>query len=103
LAQPVYVEAWVLEVRQREVVAFLAAAAAAEPVVVPFAVPAVVPFVVPAVVPVVVVVPPEQQMANPSTKHQAGLSLSAAELAEVLALIAVFASLQGQHMKALED
>jgi len=91
----------VLEVRQREVVAFLAEAAAAEPVVVPFAVPAVVPFVDPAVVPAVV--PPEQQMANPSTKHQAGLSLSVAELAEEFALIAAAASLQGQHMKALED
>jgi hypothetical protein len=67
----------VLEVRQKEVVAVPVAEPVAEPVVVPFAVL----FVVPAVV----AVPPEQQMANPSTKHQAGLSLSVAELAEVLA------------------
>jgi hypothetical protein len=45
----------------------------------------------------------ERQQVNPSTEHQAGLSLSVAELAEVLALIDAAASLQVQHMKALED
>jgi hypothetical protein len=70
----------VLEVLQRGVVAKFVAAA--DPVVVPFAVPAADPVVVPVVV---VAVVEEQQMANPSTKHQAGLSLSVAELAEVLA------------------
>jgi hypothetical protein len=44
----------------------------------------------------------ERQVA-PSMKHQAGLSLFVAELAEVLALIDAAASLQVQHMKALED
>jgi hypothetical protein len=44
-----------------------------------------------------------QQRANPSTVNQAGLLLSVVELEEVLGLIAVFAFLQGQHMKELED
>jgi hypothetical protein len=43
------------------------------------------------------------QQVAPSTVRQAGLSLSAVELEEALALIAVFAFLQGQHKKELED
>jgi hypothetical protein len=44
-----------------------------------------------------------RQQVNPLTGHQAGLSLSAVELEEALALIAAAAFLQGQHKKALED
>ena len=90
LAAPVWVEA-------------LAVIAAAFPAIV--AAVAVIAEVAAEVVAAVVaaVVAEVQQPATPSMRHQAGLSLSVAELGGAFELIDAAASLQVQHMKALED